>query len=70
MRERGVSEVVERPERLRDSCTGQRRSEVLACEARRIERSPFLRVAEDEFVVALERAAAPVLGEQLVRSRA
>src|ERR1035437_9500225 len=68
MRERRVAEIVEGTEGLADASSLERRLEIDAGELARVERRSLLRVAEDEFLLALEGTRAPVLGEQVLRA--
>jgi hypothetical protein len=63
--EGGVAEVVEGPEWLRDGGGFECGFEVFAGEPCGVERRAFLRVGEDEVVVAVVGGCLPVLGEQL-----
>lgn len=64
VRDRGVPQVVERPNVVGDASTGEGRVQRLPELVRR-ERPPSLRMVEDPLVIALERGAAAVLPQGL-----
>jgi hypothetical protein len=67
--QRGVAQIMERAERLRDPCLFEGRAKVFPRKARGVERGSPVRVGEDEFLVSLIRRPAPVLGEDVARAR-